>query len=455
MRRTALLFVLLVAVSTAVAAFPTELEVADRTASMDDPAVFNITVENDYAVQDRFRISSIQSPPLVSTWFDYDYSKTIEAGGKDTFRIEVTPEENAIQQNYAFTVNLRSFRNDESRTLESFFTVNNRYDLKIASFQVQNDKVKPGDILEISATIENTASETLDNFTVKAEGFNSSVEKQGAVLGSGDSIRYSFKLDVPDGRMPGEESVSLNVYNNGEEAQSSSQTVEVEEVRNVERNTVEEDMLLVKTETVEMKNTGNVKVEETVERTLPVYIDPITSFEPEPEEETEGADQHYKWDVELEPGESKKVSYTVSYMPALGFIGLLFLGVLGFRKLQTDLKVSKHAENKEGEVKVRIELQNNSSTSLTDLKVKDFVPDIAEVSQNFDMARPVVTKTSSGTRLEWDIESLEPGEQRIFEYTIKPLVEVEGGVKLDSAEVMRNGERMKETDEIDVEFQPE
>lgn len=455
MKKAALLITLLIAVSTAVTAFPVELEVVDRTASIDSPAVFNVTVENDYASEDRFRISSIQSPPLVSTWFDYDYSKTIEAGERDTFRIEVTPEENAIQQNYAFTVNLRSFQNDDSQKLESFFTVQNRYDLKIASFQIQKDKIKPGDIVEVSATIENTASETLDNFTVEAEGFNSSVEKQGAVLGSGDSIRYSFELDVPEGRMPGEESVSLKVYNNGEKAQSSSQKVEVEEVRNVERNAIQEDMLLVKTETVEMKNTGNIKAEETIERTLPVYIDPLTTFEPKPEEETEGADQHYKWNVELEPGESKKVSYTVSYMPALGFIALLFLGVLGFRKLQTDLKVSKHAENREGEVKVRIELQNNSSTSLTDLKVKDFVPDIAEVSQNFDMARPVVTKTSSGTRLEWDIESLEPGEQRIFEYTITPLVEVEGGVKLDSTEVMKNGERMKETDEIEVEFQPE
>jgi len=455
MRKTVSLILIFVMASSLATSFPAEMKVVDRTASVDDPAIFNITVENDYASQDRFRISSIQSPPVTSSWFDYEYSKSVEAREKESFRLEVTPEENSIQQNYAFTANLRSFRNDESEELGSFFTVKNKYDLKITSFRVSDNRVKPTDEIDISATVENTASDTLENFTVRVEGFNSTVDKKGAILDSGDSIRYNFKLDVPDRRMPVEEKISLSVYKDGERTQSSSQTVEVEEVRNIERNTVEENTLLVKTEKLELKNTGNVEDEAKVEKTLPVYLDPLTDFEPEPEERTEGADQYYTWNVQLEPGESKQVSYTISYVPAFGFVALLFLGVLGFKKLQTDLRISKTAEKRGGEIKVRLELQNNSNTSLIQLDVKDFVPDIAEVPQEFDMAKPVVKKTSSGTKLGWHIESLEPGEKRIFEYTVKPLVEVEGGVKLDPAKVLKNGERMKETDKVEVDFQPE
>ena len=455
MRKTVSLILIFIMASSLATSFSAEMKVVDRTASIDDPAIFNITVENDYGSQDRFRISSIQSPPVTSSWFDYEYSKTVEAGEKESFRLEVMPEENSIQQNYAFTVNLRSFRNDESEEMESFFTVKNKYDLKITSFQVSDNRVKPGDEIDISATVENTASDTIENFTVRAEGFNSTIDKKGAILDSGDSIRYNFNLDVPDKRTPAEEKISLSVYKDGERTQSSSQTVEVEEVKNIERNTIEENMLLMKTEKVELKNTGNVEDEAKVEKTLPVYLDPLTDFEPEPEERTEGADQYYTWNVQLEPGESKQVSYTVSYVPAFGFVALLFLGVLGFKKLQTDLSISKNAEKREGEIKVRLKLQNNSNTSLIQLDVKDFVPDIAEVPQEFDMAKPVVKKTSNGTKLEWHIESLEPGEQRILEYTVKPLVEVEGGVKLDPAKVLKNGERMKETDKVEVDFQPE
>ncbi|PSG99389.1 MAG: hypothetical protein BRC29_04690 [Nanohaloarchaea archaeon SW_7_43_1] len=456
MRKTISLILVLIMASSLTSSFPADMKLVDRTASIDDPAVFNITVENDYASQDRFRISSIQSPPVTSRWFDYEYSKTVEAGEKESFRLEITPGENSIQQNYAFTVNLRSFRNGESEELGSFFTVKNKYDLKIISFRVSDNRVKPTDEIDISATVENTASDTLENFTVRVEGFNSTIDKKGAILDSGDSIRYNFKLDVPDRRMPVEEKISIGVYKDGERTQSSSsQTVEVEEVRNIERNTVEEDTLLVKTKKIELKNTGNVKDEAKVEKPLPIYLDPLTDFEPEPEERTEGTDQYYTWNVQLEPGESKQVSYTVSYVPAFGFVALLFLGVLGFKKLQTDLRISKTAEKRRGEIKVRLELQNNSNTSLIQLDVKDFVPDIAEVPQEFDMAKPVVKKTSSGTKLEWHIESLEPGEKRIFEYTVKPLVEVEEGVKLDPAKVLKNGERMKETDKVEVDFQPE
>jgi hypothetical protein len=456
MRGKILFIVFLVIFAGSVSAFPADLKVVDRTASVENPAVFNITVENDYTVQDRFRISSLQSPPVSSNWFDYEYSKTIESGEKDTFRVEVTPEENSIQQNYAFTVNLRSLRNDEAVKLDSFVTVVNKYDLKITSFEISDSQVKPAETVEISATVQNTESESLDNFTVKAEGFNSTVEKTGAVLGAGDSIRYNFELDVPERSSPGDETIELSIYNNGEKSQSSSQTVNVEEVEEVEQTSQEEDRLLSKTETVTLENKGNVEVERTIERALPVYLDPLANFQPLPDEtETEAAQQNYNWNMNLQPGESKKITYTVDYTPALGFVALLFLGVLGFKKLQTDLKVSKTTKNVDGKTKIRIELQNNSSKALTDLEVKDFVPDIAEVSKQFEMAKPVVAKTSSGTRLEWEIDNLQPGEQRVFEYRIKPLVEVEGGVNLDSAEIIRDGKKIKETSEINVKFQPE
>lgn len=450
------LFTALILFIGSVSGFPADLKVVDRTASVENPAVFNLTVENDYAEQDRFRISSLQSPPVASNWFDYEYSKTIEPGNSSTFRIEVTPEENSIQQNYAFTLNLRSFQNSESQTVESFFTVVNEYDLKITSFQVSDQDLEPGDRVNISATVQNTASETLDNFTVEAEGFNTTEERKGAVLGAGDSIRYSLQLDVPDMQSPGDENVALRVKNNGKETHTVSRTVEIGEFRKLDKTSSENDKLLTRKETVKLENRGNIRVEEKVERSLPIYLDPLAGFDPLPDQtRTEGGEQVYIWNLEVEPGDSASISYTVSYIPALGFIGLLFIGVLGFKKLQTDLKISKTASYTDGKAKIRIELENNSSTALTDLKVKDFVPDIAEVSQSFEMAKPVVTKTSSGTRLEWELGDLEPGEQRVLVYTINPLVEVEGGVTLDSAEAIIDNEKIKETSQVNVEFQPE
>lgn len=455
MRKEALVMAVLF-LSGFASGFPVQMDVVDRKASIDDPAVFNLTVENEQSVQDRFRISSISSPPVASNWFEYDYIKTVEEESSETFRIRITPERNSIQQNYEFTVNVRAFNRDELEKITDFFTVSNPYDLQITSFQVSDQQLDPGDKLEVSATVRNTASTELKNFTVEASSFNQTVQKDGATLESGDSIRYNFEIPTSRYERPGERKVSVSVYKDGKKSRSSSQQISIREVRETEMMEDTENRFLAKKKTVKVRNSGNTEALETVKQSLPVYLDPLTQFEPEPDEVSgEGSRQIYSWNVETEPGEQKQISYKISYLPAAGFIFMLFLGILGFKKLQTDLKFSKQARYSAGSLKVRIELENNSSNELTDLKVKDFVPDIAEVSREFEMASPRVTKTNSGTRLEWNIESLQPGEKRVFEYGLKPLVEVEDGVNLGPAEIIRKGEKLKETSRIETEFIPE
>lgn len=457
MRKKILISVLVVLFTSSVLAFPAELEVVERNALVDDPAVFNVTVENDGSESDRFRISSILSPPVTSAWFDHEYIKEIPAGEQKSFVIEVTPAENAIQQNYAFTVNLRSLNGEELERRESYFTVKNRYDLTITSFQLSDTEVKPGESINVSATIKNTDSDTLEDFSARLTGFGQQQTETGAILGAGDSIRYSFRLKVPEMESPGNQSVNLSVIKDGERKHYISQPVKIQRVRSIDRQTGVKDRLLSKTRKYRLENNGNVKDEVTVNAELPVYLDPLVSFSAEPDSSVAtSSGQQYSWNFDLEPGEVQKLSYTVDYSPALVFLTLLLVGIAGLKKLQTDLKLSKSAASTgEGKVKIRIELENNSGTPMRDIEVKDFVPDIAEVSTDFEFARPVMTKTSNGTRLRWEIDELSPGEQRVFEYSLKPLVEVEGGVALPSLEVSKDGSKIKESSELEVEFNPE
>ena len=71
------------------------------------------------------------------------------------------------------------------------------------------------------------------------------------------------------------------------------------------------------------------------------------------------------------------------------------------------------------------------------------------------MAKPVIRKTNNGTRLTLDIEELESGDQRVFEYNIKPLVEVEEGITLPKAELEVEGKRVAASERVDARFRPE
>lgn len=454
-KKIVLSLIVLGLVSTA-AAFPVNMEVVDRTAAPSDPAVFNFTVQNNYNHMDRFRISSILSPPAASRWFDYEYSKEIEAGENETFRVTVTPNENAIQQNYAFEINFRSLNEEELVKKESYVSVNNRFDLSITSFQLSTTEVDPGQTLNISTTVKNTASSTLDDFRVKLSGFDQNRTETGTVLGSSDSIRYNFQMQIPEDEMPGNRTIKFAVYNEDSKQQHISQQVKVNEIRDLRKDTETTSKILTESQTVRMENLGNVEVTTKVNRTFPVYIDPLVSFTEEPDRiKGERTEQHYSWDVDLQPGETARIGYTINYVPALGFVLLLFVGIIGLKKLQTDVSFTKSSKLKDGEIKITLQIENNSGTTHRNMTVKDFIPDIAEVSQDFEFAKPVKTKTSSGTRLSWEIDQLQPGEQRLFSYTIKPLVEVEGGAVLPAAEISKEDAKLKESSQVEVEFSPE
>lgn len=454
MKKNVLILALAVSFLTPVMGFPAQFEVVDRTAVIGDPAELNVTVQNQGQETERFRISSILSPPATSGWFDYDYSKEVPPGENRSFLVTVEPDENAIQQNYGFELNVRSLFGGELEKFDSYITVENRYDLSITSFRISETELEPGESLNVTATVRNTHSNTLEDFRVRLSGMNQQDTKTGTVLGAGDSIRYSFNLEVPGMAEPGNRTINLSVIDRDEQRHYVSRQVSIQPVNDITRETSGEDRLISRTRTFTVVNSGNVKESVSVNASLPTYMAPLASFSSDPSSTDLGAsEQFYTWQLEVPPGEQRQVSYQVDYTPALAFLALIFLGILGFRKLQTDLKISKQAVTKDGAVKINIEIENNSGTPMTDLEVKDFVPDIAEVSQDFEFARPVQTKTSNGTKLRWEIDRLEPGEQRVFEYRIKPLIEVEDGAMLPALTVEREGVKIKEGSDVEAEFQ--
>jgi len=131
------------------------------------------------------------------------------------------------------------------------------------------------------------------------------------------------------------------------------------------------------------------------------------------------------------------------------------LGELSESMSNVDVSFEKHvAKSEDGEITINIEIENNSSTAIEDLKVKDFIPNIAQVEKTFEFAKPSIRTKNEGTELTWDLDVLEPGDQRVLEYKIRPQIEVEGEVTLPGAELLNEGEQEKKTRDLDTGFHP-
>jgi hypothetical protein len=180
---------------------------------------------------------------------------------------------------------------------------------------------------------------------------------------------------------------------------------------------------------------------------FPVYLDSILSFEPEPEARESGESQiTYSWSFMLQPGEEKEITYSINYWMPLTIAAAILIGILLLRRLSGSVKMIKKVEEVGDEkLKISIELFNNSEKIQDGLTIRDFVPNVAKLDEDFQMTKPDTKRTTDGIELEWSVDDFKPGEERVIQYEIEPKVEIEGGMELESAKLIKDGETIGES----------
>lgn len=452
MKKAGLLLTIILISSLSATAFEATLEPVSRTASPGSPAEFDLIIDNT-GPEESFRISSIQSPPPTGNWFSYGSGKSIPAGENDTIRITITPPENSVQFNYRFTVNVRS-RSDELKKVEDYFRVDLPQDLNIIDFGANSSEVDPGDEIEADITVKNTAPSNIENYAVSVNYFDQTREKQISELSPGDLQSFSFSLKTPENTSPGRYNISFDVRTGENTVQTSSTTISVSEIQNVVKDRSENTGIFQKEVQLSAENHGNAPEEVLLSESVPSFFEPLIRFERQPGNISRSdSSVVYEWRETIRPGETTSVGMTVLYWPPMLLTALIVVGILGVRKFTSRITIQKTTRSEEGEITVHLEIENRKGTKLSDVEITDFVPNIAKVDENFSMTKPVLSKTEEGTRMSWKIDELEPGEERVLEYRIKPLFEVdEGTIVLDSAKVKSDGQEIAASNRQEAEF---
>jgi hypothetical protein len=451
MRKVFAILALLFLSGSAVA-FPASLDVVDRSASPEDPAIFEVNMTNDLDRSALFELGTFSPKP---SWVYTEGSRSLEPGESGIFRITVTPGELAVDQSYSFRIYARSSAVQESRTFRTSFDVDRDREIILEDMNLNRTAYDPGETVKGEVKIRSISSRVLKEYEVKASYENLSTTKTSSPILPGGTRTLRFKLPVAENASPAEHRVRT-VLNLGEEkVEEALANFTVGEVVSIIRDTTGTNNLATKTGTVMVENRGNAPVNYTVNRSVPSYLTPITRFTKQPTNvQSKGSTRHYFFTTELHPGGTYTVKRTTNYwIPATALLGII-IALAGLKKLRNTVKIQKKAEKTSSGLKISIEIENISDRIFMDVTVEDFVPDIAEVDKNFEMASPTLRKTNEGTKLTWDLEDLEPGDQRVLQYTIRPKVEVEGGVELQKAELREEDQTIKKTDSFNAEFSP-
>ena len=437
-----------------VSGFDASIEPVKPEAEADSPAEFQLNIENTESADKTYSISLL-SPK--SSWFYYPGTVRADANSNQTATITVSPTEKAVQQRYRFDMKVRQTDTGETKELTGFFNVKQPYILHIIDLNQDKEEVNPGESFNTQIEVQNLDSQSISDYEVRAEYRNQTRTGSGTEILSKGTRRFNFTFQTSKNAKPSTEQIQYTVTADNETQSTTQQKITINTVENLEKTSQTQNRLIEVQETVKAVNNGNTRVNTTVQTEIPSYLSSITETYPEPSNITERDGKIvYTWQTELEPGESFSASYKTKYWVLIAALTLIALGITVIKLLTNDINIRKNTSREGEKVKIDIEIENDGQKTFEKLHLEEFIPDIASVDETFDMNTPKIRKTNEGTKLNWEIQDLTPGDQRIIQYRIKPKVQVEGTVKLQKA-VLKNsdGETIRESKETTTEFQPD
>lgn len=443
--RKALLFstVFLLLIGT-VSAFDVTVDRLEQTATTDQPAVFEIYVENTGSTESDYRLN--MQDYQRSQWYIYEDRISVDPGESDLFRLEVRPSDQAVQNRYNADFSVRKSLTDEVFQGSLSYRVTRDRELNLESFSTDRSELSPGDEVEASATVRNVGPSTLQDPSITFRGLNQTkIAELGPITGGGTrSVTETFEIQRFE--TPGSKEITLEV-----EDRTYTEEINVEEVENISETVETDNRVFVVNKEYTFENNGNTPRNYTHEIKVPNYLEPVTAAEDAERFDSETG-TGLRWTLELEPGETETVETRTDYWIPITGLAVLFASFIVLRKITSSVSVVKRVEERGDKIVITLEVENSSSKTYDDVLLEDYVPNIASVSSSFDMATPEIVNQEEGTKLKWWITDLGPGDQRILKYTLRPKIEVEGGVTLDPAELKNGDETLSLTDQVKAWF---
>jgi hypothetical protein len=453
-KKKTLLLTSILALTFSATAFQANLHTEKEVASPESSAQFQLEIENQEAVNRTYSLSLL-SPK--SSWFYYPSTVKVLAGSNQTVNITVSPVEESIKKQYSFNLKVREQETGETEEMTGRFRVKQPYTLHITDTSLNRNEFMPGEVVETSIRVKNLDNSPVENYRVETRFENETRTDTGTSILPGGERLYENSFRVPKNATPGERTLTHAVYLNDEIEQTAERTITVAQVENISTETETDNRILTVSKSREVVNTGNSPANASVTLSVPSYLSSITSPEPEADStETADGDTVYRWKTELAPDESFSATYTTKYwIPLLGVI-LLTAGIIAIKRIGNTLTVTKKVESNGQEVKIKIDIVNSSEKTFEQLELEEFIPDIATVDESFEMNTPKIRKTNEGTKINWKLEEVRPGDQRIIQYKIKPKVQVDEEAELKPAIIKdENGQKIAESNSASARFTPD
>ena len=309
-------------------------------------------------------------------------------------------------------------------------------------------RVKINDCFEVGAGDFNPESGSVDIFIKNTENFDFGkvkakfssaffdVEKEFEINAYDKEI-VSISLNQDDFKQLIAGFYTLDVEINVDKVKTEIQGGLRFTEKNIVTETEQDSGIIVSTKVIRKINEGNIVVptETIIKKNIISRL--FTSYNPEPNiVERKGFAVYYTWNEELSPGDVFEISVKTNYMfPFIVIILIIVVVILAKLYSRTNLSMKKRVNfvrAKGGEFALKVTILLTAKTYIEKVNIIEKLPPLVKLYEKFGPEAPSRVDEKN-KRVDWNFDSLQPGETRVLSYVIYSKVGIMGRFALPQA----------------------
>jgi len=158
---------------------------------------------------------------------------------------------------------------------------------------------------------------------------------------------------------------------------------------------------------------------------------------------TENGVSYLSWTIPLEPEQTVEITVTTNYIILVIIIIVIILAIISYYVFRSPVLLFKNAkilsssEDGVSEIKVKLHIKNRSARTIRNIKIIDKYPKIVQIDDETTLGMLKPTKMLSADKthslLMWNLEVLDPYEERLLTYKLKSSLNIVGNLSLPVA----------------------
>jgi len=456
-----------VALLLIIPAFAFKVDITPNAVSIpaDGTAHFNVTIKNTESYFDQFRVFSLLYPDwdLRTDPIENPIIISLGPGEEQTKGIIVQPLHVFGIGTYILDVKVESEKSGIVVTVPRRVSLSSgpsegKYVPTVTVNINMPEEVNPSKAFEVDLDIKNQNILSLENLKLIARSMNGLFYKEiDFSLGPKGRSMQTLTFELDTSTPPQKDTLSVEIKRGNETILSGvMKKINIAAYNEITQAETESSFFFKTVKTIIFENKGNVRYSGPATLEYPWISRIFITAEPEATFRFEGSKSLLEWKLDLEPGQSMNATVITNYRFVLYFILLLSILALLYAQYRSPLVLEKGASNivmKEGgisEMKVVLTLKNRGKHPVKSITVSDKIPRIGHVKKGADIGTlhpsKVLSHEQKGTLLKWNVDHVEPAEERVIAYRITAGLPITGGIELPGASAKFNvGKRLVST----------